>query len=253
MVTVLKSFRHLFLSLVLAGSLFYCKSDPVNTYEDDPLLERIAVHDLSIAEPSGLCRAAFGQTLWTVSDRSGKVYQLDSSGRVLKELVFKGDDLEGIAVEPSDSTLWVVDENNARIYHLTPEGAILRQIYLDSLKSEYGIEGIAIHHDGSRFYLVQEKNPCRLIIMDRNWQQLSEFDLSMQDASDISYDALYQQLWILSDEEKKLHLCNLEGKILASYEIDLADAEGVAVNRAENRIYLVSDSKAIMVVLRFRQ
>ncbi|MBD3386655.1 hypothetical protein GF407_17260 [candidate division KSB1 bacterium] len=253
MVRAFKSPHRLFLLLLLAGLFFFCKSDPVNTYEDDPLLERIAVYDLAIAEPSGLCRAASGQTLWTVSDRSGKVYQLDPSGRILKELAFQGDDLEGIAVEPSDSTMWVVDESNARIYHLTPEGAILRQIYLDSLKREYGIEGIAIHGDGSRVYLVREKNPCRLIIMDRNWQQLSAFDLSMKDASDISYDGLYQQLWIVSDEEKTLHVCNLEGKIVASYEFDLADAEGVAVNRAENRIYLVSDSEAIMVVLRFRQ
>ena len=90
-------------------------------------LSLIASYALSLSEPSDLALDGSGESLWTVTDRPGKVHQLALDGTLIQTLKFVGEDLEGIAYDASDRTLWVAEENlrtNAFVRRVDPLHAV---------------------------------------------------------------------------------------------------------------------------------
>jgi uncharacterized protein YjiK len=211
--------------------------------QEEPGLELISVVDLQVDEPSGLCFAGDMGSLWTVSDQTRKVYRVDFAGNVLETLAYTGNDLEGIAVDPADGTLWVAEEYLSQIVQLDAQGNELQRIDVTGAAGGSGLEGITINSANGHFHLLKEQDPGVLIELDPEFNLLHYKRINFAfDFSGIFYEANHQNLWIVSDQNAKVFKCDLTGKVLAEYPVEVDKAEGIAVDDENGRVYLVSDS-----------
>ncbi len=218
---------------------------------DAASLPLIASHALSVSEPSDLAIDESGKTLWTVTDRPGRVHQLTLEGKLIRTLKFVGDDLEGIAYDRSDRTLWVAEESLREIVHLDLEGNVLSRHPL-GLKGESnsGLEGLCLDAQGNMFAL-NEKKPGLFLELNANRSIAVRRPVSFAgDYSGITYDRGRDGFWIVSDQSETLYLCDRQAGVLKRYRLPFPKAEGVAVNEAEKRIYIVSDSEKKLYVFR---
>lgn len=207
-------------------------------------LQVIATHALSISEPSGLTIDETGTKLWTVTNNPDRVYQLDLDGNPVKTLDYVGQDLEAIAYDASDKTLWIAEESRREIVHLDLNGKVLSRHLLDLTgEKNSGLEGICLD-DRGRMFALNEKRPGLFIELnsDRAIAAKRELDFA-KDYSDISYNRKKACFWILSDQSQALYLWSKRGGAIAEYPLPFPKAEGIAVDEAAGRIYIVSDSE----------
>jgi uncharacterized protein YjiK len=200
------------------------------------------VYLLAVKEPSGLAFSKSKDALYIVSDNNGKIYKISFTGEVIEKLPFQGKDLEGIDVDKTNGDIWVVEERKQHIMHLSSRGELIEKItdvHVDT-KNNSGLEGIA--KNGDTLYLLIEKDPGMLIkynIKSRLWNKHRlEF---AKDFSGIDYDTTDNTLWIVSDESRTLNHCQLNGTLISSQELDIKQAEGVAVDRQNKIAWIVSD------------
>jgi uncharacterized protein YjiK len=73
------------------------------------------------------------------------------------------------------------------------------------------------------------------------------------DYSGMDYNELENELWIVSDEDKKMFRYDLSGAVLDSYPINVDKAEGIAYDSFNNLIYIVSDSADSLFVYRLNE
>lgn len=73
-----------------------------------------------------------------------------------------------------------------------------------------------------------------------------------KDYSGLFYDEIKNHLWILSDENRLLAECNLKGQVLRKYKIKTPNPEGVSIDFANNKIYIVSDSEEKLYVFKIK-
>lgn len=200
----------------------------------------VSTHSLGVAEPSGLCLAPDGLSLYTVSDETGLVYQLDLDGHTLGFLPFTGEDLEGICLDPDGQGFWLAEERRRQAVHISAEGTVIARFPVDlGGAANSGIEGIAFDGDGT-LCLLNEKDPGLLLrrqAADGRWNR-EELRFA-RDYSDLCWDETRQGLWVLSDEDESLHLMRA-GKPLRRYSLELPRLEGVAVSA--DTVWVVSDS-----------
>lgn len=210
--------------------------------EKEKTLSYSIAEEIPVPEPSGLDISFDEQGFWTVSDENSKVYLLDSWGNRVKSFKVKGADLEGITVI-DDSTIAVVLERTNEIVVLDTEGNELRRAAIN-LKGEFnsGLEGITYDHHRKRFYLLNEKKPQLLIVLDENFAELKRDTLSFaKDVSGIFYDDTDSTLWILSDESKQIFKTDLSGNPMEVYKINISQPEGIAFNKSRTKLFIVSD------------
>lgn len=182
-------------------------------------------------------------SLWTVSDHTGKAYKVDFDGNVLQTLAYTGNDLEGIVIDPDDGTLWVAEEYLSQIVQLDARGNELQRVDVTGASGSSGLEGITINPANGHFYLLKEKDPGVLIELDPEFNLLSYRRINFaKDFSGIFFESSQQNLWIVSDKSETVYKCDLEGRVLTEYPIEVDKAEGIAVDFENSRIYIVSDS-----------
>lgn len=216
-----------------------------------PELDLIATHALSVSEPSDLAIDESGTTLWTVGNTPPRVYQLDLNGRVVKTLNFIGEDLEGVAYDRSDHTLWVAEENRREVVHLDLNGDVLSRHRLDLTgEKNSGLEGICLDDQGHLFAL-NEKSPGLFLELDggRSISTRRAMDFA-KDFSGMAYDRKKGCFWIVSDKSQGLYLWSRRAGVVRRYALPYAKAEGVAVDDAAGRVYIVSDSENKLYVYR---
>jgi uncharacterized protein YjiK len=205
-------------------------------------LVKISDKTISIAEPSGLALGRDAATLWTVSDRTNRIYQLDLEGAVLKTLDFTGDDLEGIAYDAKHDALWVAEEQKRQILKISTDGTLLQTIDIDIQGAENnGLEGVAIDTLG-RIWLVNEKKPQLLLRLSADFStDVVYYPETTKDYSDICTDRTPGRIWVLSDESRMLFLWQ-EGKgVVETYALDVSKPEGLAIDFNTAAVYIVSD------------
>ncbi|MFC1528065.1 SdiA-regulated domain-containing protein [Candidatus Neomarinimicrobiota bacterium] len=234
---------------IIAG-LFKCnKAEPS---QEKPGIELINKYNINIEEPSGLDLALDNKSLWTVSDKHNKIYQLDLTGKILKEIKIPGISLEGITVDSDDNTLWVVQESLGVLSQIDTLGnEILRIEITGAGGGSSGLEGITINSTNNHIFLLKEKDPSVLIELNTNLETIMLKRIySALDYSGMDYNAIDNELWIVSDQEKKVYRCDLIGSILNSYPIDVKKAEGITFDSKNNLIYIVCDSADILYIYR---
>jgi uncharacterized protein YjiK len=231
------------LSIVCLGFMTFiaCDRDPDPEIETHELV-LLNSFPLAVPEPSGLTLDGFGG-FWTVSDQTAQLYHLGSQGEVIDVLDCDGTDLEGIAFDSLNQELLVVDEAAFLLYRLGLDGTEILRINLSAVGGDpsHGLEGLCV--DESRIWILKEKAPGLLIQLSAGGMILSNQELDFaDDYSGIDRDPS-GDLWILSDESEMLAHCDASGILQTAYSLGFSKPEGLALDHARGRIWIVSDSQ----------
>ena len=239
------------LGLLVAGSSVDRADAKLPAKVAGPGLSLIASYELSVSEPSDLALDGSGESLWTVTDRPGRVHQLSLDGTLLRTLKFEGDDLEGIAYDPTDHTLWVAEESLRAVIHLDLQGNVLSRHPLGlNGKKNSGLEGLCLDAKGHMFAL-NEKDPGLFLELDSKHDIAVRRQLTFAgDYSGITYDSKHDGFWIVSDQSQALFQCDRKAAVRRAYALPFPKPEGIAVDEAAKRAYMVSDSEHRLYVFR---
>ena len=206
-----------------------------------------ARYNLSVPEPSGLDFDPVRRCLWTVSDRTGKIYQLSLRGDRLDELPWVGNDPEGIAVNPYDSLFYVAEEFNGAIVTIDWQGNEVHRFEPSNVGAgtNNGLEGLALSPDGSYLTTLQESTPSPMITLDTaGVELLRRFVDFASDYSGICHAGNDSTYYVLSDEDKAVFLIHQNGTVIQSWSSDVVKAEGIAVEN--DTFYVVSDEESAL-------
>lgn len=244
--------KAIYLSILLLAMLFsFCTKS--NTEKSVKTLSFTVAEKIPVSEPSGL-DLTFDETgFWIVSDENSKVYLIDSWGRVVKSFKVNGEDLEGITVV-DNSTLAVVLERTREVIILDSSGLEIKRAKID-LEGELnnGLEGISYDPEGKQFFVLNEKKPRLLITLDENLKELTRDTLKFsKDVSGIYFDFIDNTLWILSDESQSINKTDLRGNPIEKFKIKVTQPEGITLNKARTKMYIVSDKTENLYVFNLK-
>ena len=232
-----------FLALILLTLSFFVSACDQNPMPDPISLNLQESLAMAIDEPSGL--ALSNDQLLSVSDSDNKIYRINpATGTVVAALNYEGDDLEGVVQNPQDNSIWVVEETRQELIKLNVNGTAQDTfaIPFDQMESNHGLEGVAIDPAESRLYLITEKDPGQLLVVDFMGNILENYTLDFaSDYSGISFDPSRKQLYILSDESQTITKCDLQGNKIETYLISAIKAEGIVVDVPNKLCYIASD------------
>ena len=237
----LKKYRYfIFWGMIL---FFSCNNNDgrEDVQKDD--LELIASYEIDVSEPSGLAINNSGTALYTVSDNTAKVYKLSTTGNVIKTFGYLGNDLEGVSTF-TGTKLLLAEERARQIvaYDMGTGHTIKHRIDIENNDDNSGIEGVAYADNLNAVFILNEKNPGKLIRLRSDFSIIAAYDLNFAvDYSGIFHESSTNNLWILSDQNKTLNKCTLRGDLIKSYSISITQAEGIAIS--EDKIYVVSDTE----------
>lgn len=211
-------------------------------------------YPLEILEPSGLTYCETDNTLWTVSDNTNQIYQIDMEGNILQTLAYVGEDLEGICYDYSTSTLWIVEESLNELVNVSLQGVELQRYAIPIPTGDNsGLEGVCIGQDHT-FYLLKEKNPGKFIELNDDFSIKISMDLDFAgDYSGMCWDEGNETFLIVSDQDRELFYWTKDQGVLESYSLDFEKAEGVAIIPSTNVLYLVSDSEQTLYKCRIEE
>jgi len=205
-------------------------------------LNLLGTYKLSFGEPSGIAYNETENVFWIVSGSDQKIYKTDTTGTILKTLNYDGEDLEGIALDSSSNSLWVVEERKRKLLQIDLDGNVLRSedIPLPGPLNS-GLEGVAQDEHGTIF-LLNEKEPGRFIELNSDLTIKTQREISFaKDFSDMVYSKKENCFFILSDESGALYKWSKDKGVLQKYELPMRKFEGIAVNSAADRFFLVND------------
>lgn len=213
-------------------------------------LTLISKYKLDIPEPSALSLNADTNSLWTVSDNNSTVYLISLTGNILSSFVLANAlDLEGIEFV-NDSTLAVVSEFSDELIICSPQGIEANRHKINAKQSDnHGLEGVAFNKDSNSFFVINEKDPSLLIELTNNFLETHRTEItSMSDISDIYYDNNDKITWLLSDEDQAIFRFNSDGVLIEELPIDVAQPEGLAYDKQNNFVYVISDKTSELFV-----
>jgi len=215
-------------------------------------LELINKYSIDVVEPSGLDLSKNNESLWAVSDKHSKIYQLDLMGRILQEIDIPGNDFEGITLDINGHSLWLAQESLSELLRIDTLGNELQRIYVAGASNgSGGLEGITINTSKNHILLLKEKDPSVLIELNTTFEPvLFKHLYNASDYSGMDYNEINNELWIVSDQDKKVYQCDIRGNMINSYSINIAKAEGIAFDRENNLIYIVSDSEESLYIFK---
>ncbi|AFG36181.1 SdiA-regulated domain-containing protein [Spirochaeta africana] len=234
--------------------------EPAAAQHSLPTIHPNAAYDLEIEDPSGLTLDRSGAFLWTVSDMRGDgVYAITFEGEILAKLSYEGHDLEGITQDPRDGSLYLAEERRREIVHIDRTGAELRRFPVDVPVNELntGLEGIAFNPHRNILYLANQNIPRWLleINLDPDAPNSQPGDILRRlqadfpppyfllELSGLWYDAEYDELWIVSDQSAKIVVVDSSYRIQRGWQLTRVGFEGIAVDRAAGKLYLVNDEE----------
>ena len=227
-------------TIIIAFLFFSCDTDS-DTSETNQL-ELIASYDVNVPEPSGLAISNNGLVLYTVSDHTAKVYKLSLTGSVLQTFSYEGEDLEGVSTYTNNKLL-LAEERSKEIveFDMITNAVIKHRINYQNNSENSGIEGISFNQNDQTIFILNEKDPGKLIRLRNDFSIIAEYDLSFaSDYSGIFHDVDSNLLWIVSDQNSTLNKCTLTGELIEKYSFNITQAEGVVIT--DNKIYIISDA-----------
>ncbi|WP_299614962.1 SdiA-regulated domain-containing protein [Pelagibius sp.] len=199
--------------------------------------------------------------------------------------------MEGITLDPAGAFLLTVREESNEIFKLEVAGGDVAQrkklakmagfdgplkSYFDSAEENKGLEGITWNAHDNTIFVVKEGKPGVLIEVSSDLRRILGYRLLNEDNgfrdnalpvheidySGLCYDSARKAIWIVSDKARRLFLYDwVANRVIDSaplgYSIDgdykeVEKAEGVAVDPAANRLYVVSDEEARLYVFDLR-
>lgn len=230
------------LFIVLMSVIIYCNLFNNNKKATTTNLTPVEELKVKVPEPSGLYFDTINKTLWTVSDDNSTIYNLDLKGNTLSTIKVDGYDLEGIT-SLNDTVLVTVLEQDREVVFLNKSGKEIKRFTVDvKVKRNQGLEGVTFNKSDSTLFIITEKNPGLLIKVDLNGKILNKTNLKFaSDYSGLQYAEYDSSLYIISDEDKAIFKCNLEGTVLEKYKIKIKQIEGIAIDSENSIMYIISD------------
>jgi len=217
-------------------------------------LNKVASYKIDVPEPSGLSFSEDDEVLYTVSDKTNKIYKISTKGELISIIDCKASDLEGICYDTNNKFIWIAEERNRKIVKLDTKGNIIdgKSLEIQANDENKGIEGITINKKNGYTYCVNEGKPGLLIELDENQKKINEYELNFaEDYSGIFYDSEIDKVWIISDKSKTITKCDLKGNEIETYKLGIKKAEGVVVDSKNKLIYVVSDKKEKLYVFEY--
>lgn len=224
---------------------------PVSVFTSQNL-RFVAAYPLNVSEPSGLSLSRDRQSLWTVSDNSGKIYQLNLSGDILSSFQSERYDLEGITVIDANHLAFISERERKIVVARKIGGRVLQQaaIAIPGFDNK-GPEALTYDQATEQFHILQEV-PGTLITLNRQLEEVARRELKFaQDYSSMCFDSVKNQLWVLSDVSRSIHVLDADLRIQESFSLSVDQMEGLAVDHEAGRIYLVSDPLDTLFVLEY--
>ncbi|HSF95278.1 MAG TPA: SdiA-regulated domain-containing protein [Thermohalobaculum sp.] len=251
---------------------------------------RIADRRAGMDEPSGVAVSQDARHLWTVSDDARAVYLLGLDGDIRRRESFPITErgLEGIAVHPSGDLLAVKEETSEILVIGSDERRIVDRVALDRMLGYHlvapefaggsrnrGLEGITIDPATGRVYVIKQSRPRLLIEISPDLRAITAVreltagagftDNNRRDrkidVSGIAYDRWRDRFWIVSDTAQRVYLYDWARHQAVSAPLVWNDrgwrrtiehAEGIAVDPAGDRLYIVTDDKGSSRLFVFR-
>lgn len=188
------------------------------------------IDKVGFKEPSGICFHSQRGTLFIVGD-GGHVYEIETSGKLVKQMRVRHADFEGITHVPTSGLLYIAVERTESIIELNPETfEILREFSIPrSFKgktllapSSEGIEAITFvpddnHPEGGTFYVANQS-------------------FTLDNSEDIS--GIFEVELPLNSKAEKL----TQAKLLRYFMPGVIDLSGLYYNQATEQLYAISDA-----------
>lgn len=239
-----------YLFVILFGWFFITSCSDNNEDIPKDLLELEASYKIDVIEPSGLAVNSEGNALYTVSDNTAQVYKLSTTGNVIQAFNYVGNDLEGVSSFTGNKLLLAEERTKEIIeFDMSTGSALKHRINYENSAENSGIEGVTYNSADGTIFILNEKDPGKLIRLRADFTIIAEYDLNFAiDYSGIFYESTTNNLWIVSDQNKTINKCTLTGELIKKYSISVTQAEGIAI--ANNKIYVVSDAEAKLYVFK---
>ncbi len=235
--------RYLLLIVVMLAG---CGTNKIANTNGD--LTVLGEYLIAVPGPSGLSFSSNEQSLWTVSDNTGKIYQITFTGELQNTLNWIGDNPEGVFCDPADGSFYVVEERISSVVHLNNQGTEIERFQIDTGGSGNSGPGGIAFRDGT-FFIINEKQPAQVCQMNANWQTVVTYDIGFSDISGICWDNSRSTFWLVSDQARALFSWTPEAGVNEVYDLgDIVKAEGVVVS-PNGKVRIVSDSSSRLYVL----
>ena len=238
-----------YLFVILTGMIFIisCSDDDGSNIPKD-ILELEASYRIDVLEPSGLAVSSSGNVLYTVSDNTAEIYKLSTKGDILQTFNYKGNDLEGVSTFTGNKLL-LAEERKKEIvvFDMSAGTSTKHRINYENNDTNSGIEGVTYNSIDGTIFILNEKDPGKLIRLRADFSIIAEYELDFaSDYSGIFHDSPSNNLWIVSDQNKTINKCTLTGEVINTFSIGVSQAEGIAITN--DKIYVVSDAEAKLYI-----
>ncbi len=184
----------------------------------------VGTFPVDVEEPSGLTYDPLNDTLWTVQDGGGGVFELDKKGNVLTKLPITSHDLEGIAYKPDTNTFLLAEERKREVVEIDRQGNVISTLKVPIewhyWTYNYGIEGVAYDPKTESILVANEKKPARVMELKGENRISMAFDVvQATDISGLYYDTANERLFVLSEESKVILEFTRKGEFLSTFSI----------------------------------
>ena len=233
------------LLIIFFFTIFLSSCEKESEEDHKETLTILNSYSIDVKEPSGLTFDNSNNVLYTVSDNTNKIYKIGLTGTVFQEYNYVGNDLEGICIN-KEKNLVLVEERRRQIveYNTSTKESISHNIEIEENEPNSGLEGITYDSRDKTFFVLNEKSPGLLIVLDQSFKIKAKYNLDFaSDYSGICYSAEEDLIWVVSDQSKTLTKCQKNGDMIKQYRLNIDKVEGIAIDVKERVFYMVSDSR----------
>ncbi len=215
----------------------------------------------NIPEASGICFSQNSKTLFVVEDE-GTIYELSTTGELLRQKRLGDYDLEGVACDDDHNRLLLAQEGEDAILVVSQKKLRLKksikikkrfrgEVILKRDK-KYGLEGITIV--GESLFLSNQKDPSLVLKVPKKDKAkvtiLELFKHGHKDVAGLAYHDGY--LFMVSDRENLLLKYDIkEKKVVATAKLPNASQEGITFDNDGN-LYIADDDGRVLKYRRER-
>lgn len=220
------------------------------TPSDMPVMGSYTKHSVNVEEISGICLNADKTALLAVGDQ-GVLKEINPTTMAVKDIWSRDADLEGITLDPRTNDLYLAIEYSQKVYKLdAPDyqkhsSIIYVQEAIDKKYNNSGLEGIAYYKDDMVF--IGSQWGANLWIYKLDGTMVSKTSLSdfADEIAGLDYDPVADWLWVVDSNYKKFYICTVEGKLLATYDINfISNPESICVDRDRKCVWIGSDESS---------